>query len=116
MASGKVELSQMALLWITGTLRDAVGAGGHVAPCSWLTLPAIIAAARWLPLTQLGPAHGHRVGRAAGPGALVVVGAAVMLTARHLRLRRADRLHRSVRPGDRPPAARQRRDGPGTSA
>lgn len=82
MVRAQIEQSQMALLWLTGSLSSTpwwqvVTVGAVLV----LTMPAVIAAARWLPLTQLGPATATGLGVRPVRVRLVVVGAAVILTA-----------------------------------
>lgn len=81
LASGKVELAQAALIWITGTLSASSWAQVLiVAAVLVVTLPAVIAAARWLPLTQLGPQTAAGLGVRPDLVRWVVVVAAVVLT------------------------------------
>jgi iron complex transport system permease protein len=82
MVRAQIEQAQMALLWLTGSLSSTpwwqVVTVGVVL---LITMPAVIAAARWLPLTQLGPATSTGLGVRPVRVRWVVVGAAVILTA-----------------------------------
>ena len=82
LASGKVELAQAALIWITGTLSASSWAQVLVVAVVLVAaLPAVVAAARWLPITQLGPQTAAGLGVRPDRVRWVVVVTAVVLTA-----------------------------------
>jgi iron complex transport system permease protein len=78
----QVERAQMANLWLTGSLSATPWwQVATVAAVLVASIPAIAAAARWLPLTQLGPATASGLGVRPAVVRYVAVGAAVLLTA-----------------------------------
>ncbi|MFD1493762.1 MULTISPECIES: FecCD family ABC transporter permease [Microbacterium] len=82
MVRAQVELAASALVWMTGSLSAT--AWWHVAVIvlvGVLTLPAVLAAARWLPITQLGASAASGLGVRPETARLVTVVAAVLLTA-----------------------------------
>lgn len=82
MVRAKLELAQEALVWLTGSLASTpwwnVATVGVVA---LVALPAVIASARWLPLTQMGTATAASLGVRSETVRLVAIGTAVLLTA-----------------------------------
>lgn len=82
LARGKVELAQAALIWITGTLGASSWQEVAVVSITLVVvLPAIVAAARWLPITQLGAQTAAGLGVRPDTVRWVVVVTAVILTA-----------------------------------
>lgn len=82
MVRTQVEKAQMALLWLTGSLASAPWwQAATVAAVLVACVPAVIAAARLLPLTQLGEATATGLGVRAATVRVIAVGAAVLLTA-----------------------------------
>lgn len=81
MVRAKVELAQAALIWLTGSLAStpwwnvAIVAGAVL-----LAVPAVVACARWLPLTQMGAATAASLGVPPSTVRIVAVIAAVLLT------------------------------------
>ncbi|GEP48454.1 iron ABC transporter permease [Microbacterium saccharophilum] len=81
MVRAKVELAQAALIWLTGSLAStpwwnvAIVAGAVL-----LAVPAVVACARWLPLTQMGAATAASLGVPPSTVRIVAVLAAVLLT------------------------------------
>lgn len=81
MVRAQVERAQMALLWLTGSLSSTPWwQVVTVASVLVIALPAIVAAARWLPLIQLGHATASGLGVRPTVVRVVAVGAAVVLT------------------------------------
>lgn len=82
MVRAKIELAQEALVWLTGSLASTpwwnVATVGIVA---LVALPALIACARWLPLTQMGLATAASLGVRTETVRLIAIGMAVVLTA-----------------------------------
>jgi iron complex transport system permease protein len=77
----KVELAQSALVWMTGTLSaSAWWQVATVAAAGVLFLPAVVVAARWLPISQLGAPTAAGLGVRPGVVRWVVVVVAVVLT------------------------------------
>jgi iron complex transport system permease protein len=77
----KVELAQSALVWMTGTLTaSAWWQVATVAAVAAVFVPAVLAAGRWLPITQLGAPTAAGLGVHADVVRWVVVVAAVVLT------------------------------------
>lgn len=82
MVRAKVEEARMALLWLTGSLSSTPWwQVVSVLAALVVVLPALIAAARWLPITQLGVETANGLGVRSDTVRWVVVGAAVLLTA-----------------------------------
>lgn len=82
LARAKIELAASALVWMTGSLSaTAWWQVLVVAAVGVATLPATIAAARWLPLTQLGAPTAAGLGVRPPTVRLVTVLTAVLLTA-----------------------------------
>ncbi|QOC25689.1 iron chelate uptake ABC transporter family permease subunit [Microbacterium hominis] len=82
MVRAKVEEARLALLWLTGSLASTpwwqvATVGGILI----LLVPALVVAGRWLPITQLGHETANGLGVASGAVRIVVVAAAVLLTA-----------------------------------
>jgi iron complex transport system permease protein len=78
----QVERAQMATVWLTGSLSSTPWwQVATVAAVLLASVPAIAAAARWLPLTQLGPATASGLGVRPSAVRYVTVGVAVLLTA-----------------------------------
>lgn len=81
MVRAKVELAQAALIWLTGSLAStpwwnvAIVAGAVL-----LAVPAVVACARWLPLTQMGAATAASLGVPPSTVRIVAVLSAVLLT------------------------------------
>lgn len=81
MVRAKVEQTQMALLWLTGSLSSTPWwQVGTVAVVFAASIPAVVACARWLPITQLGPATAAGLGVRPGVVRVTTVGVAVLLT------------------------------------
>lgn len=77
----KVEQTQMALLWLTGSLSSTPW--WQVITVSVVfaaSIPAVVACARWLPITQLGPSTASGLGVRPGVVRIMTVGVAVLLT------------------------------------
>jgi iron complex transport system permease protein len=82
MVRAKVELAQAALIWLTGSLASTPWWNVlTVAIVALVSLPAVVACARWLPLTQLGPGTAVSLGVRPGRVRVVAVVVAVLLTA-----------------------------------
>ncbi|WP_345802422.1 iron ABC transporter permease [Microbacterium sp. AZCO] len=82
MVRAKVELAQAALIWLTGSLASTPWWNVLVVlAVAVLSIPAVIACARWLPLTQLGPGTAVSLGVRPGLVRIVAVVVAVLLTA-----------------------------------
>ena len=82
MVRAQVELAQSALIWMTGTLSAT--AWWHVATVvvvAVVALPGVLAAARWLPISQLGTPTANGLGVRPGTVRVVTVASAVLLTA-----------------------------------
>lgn len=78
----QVELAQAALVWVTGSLSST--SWSHVIVVlvvAVATTPAVVYAARWLPITQLGSSTAAGLGADATLVRVAAVGAAVLLTA-----------------------------------
>lgn len=81
MVRAKVEQTQTALLWLTGSLSSTPWWQiGTLAAVAVGTLPAVVAAARWLPISQLGAPTASALGVRPGLTRSVAVVAAVLLT------------------------------------
>ncbi len=82
MVKAQVELAQSALIWLTGSLASTPWWNvATVAVVIALTLPAVVAGARWLPLTQMGAPTAASLGVRSSTVRVVVVFTAVLLTA-----------------------------------
>lgn len=82
MVRAKVELAQAALIWLTGSLASTPWWNVLVlAAVALVSLPAVVACARWLPLTQLGPGTAVSLGVRPGLVRILAVLVAVLLTA-----------------------------------
>lgn len=82
MVRAQVELAQAALIWLTGSLSstpwwNVVTVGVVVV----LAIPAVVACARWLPLTQMGAPTAASLGVRTSTVRLLTVLTAVLLTA-----------------------------------
>lgn len=81
MVRAKVELAQVALIWLTGSLAstpwwNVLIVAVVVVGC----VPAIVACARWLPLTQMGAPTAASLGVRASTVRLTTILTAVLLT------------------------------------
>jgi len=82
MVRAQVELAQSALIWLTGSLSSTPWWNVvTVLAVALLATPAVVACARWLPLTQMGPATAASLGVRTSTVRLAVVLTAVLLTA-----------------------------------
>ncbi len=82
MVRAKIEEARTALLWLTGSLASTPWWQVLTVTAVVLALvPALVLAGRWLPLTQLGHATASGLGVTPSSVRLVVVTAAVLLTA-----------------------------------
>ena len=82
MVRAKLELAQQALIWLTGSLASTPWWNVLVvAVVAVVSLPAVIASARWLPLTQLGAGTAVSLGVRPALVRVVAVVVAVLLTA-----------------------------------
>lgn len=82
MVRAKVEEARMALLWLTGSLSSTPWwQVVTVLAVILLAVPVLLAATRWLPITQLGAETASGLGVRAGTVRWIVVGTAVLLTA-----------------------------------
>jgi iron complex transport system permease protein len=78
----KLQLASEALIWLTGSLASTPWWNVlTVLVVGVLALPAVVACARWLPLTQMGAATAASLGVRAGTVRVVAVVTAVLLTA-----------------------------------
>ena len=81
MTRAQVELAQAALIWLTGSLASTPWWNvAVVLIVSVVALPAILACARWLPLTQLGAGTAVSLGVRPGAVRIITVVVAVLLT------------------------------------
>ncbi|MGN8552616.1 UNVERIFIED_CONTAM: iron ABC transporter permease [Microbacterium sp. SLM126] len=82
MVRAQVELAQAALIWLTGSLASTpwwnVATVGVVVV---LAIPAVVACARWLPLTQMGAPTAASLGVRTSTVRTLAVFTAVLLTA-----------------------------------
>ena len=82
MVRAQVELAQAALIWLTGSLASTpwwnVATVGIVVV---LAIPAVVACARWLPLTQMGAPTAASLGVQTSTVRTLTVFTAVLLTA-----------------------------------
>lgn len=82
MVRAQVELAQLALIWLTGSLASTPWWNvATVAVVVALAVPAVVASARWLPLTQMGAATAASLGVRTSTVRVVTVVTAVVLTA-----------------------------------
>jgi iron complex transport system permease protein len=82
MVRAQVELAQAALIWLTGSLASTPWWNvATVAVVVGLAAPAVIACARWLPLTQMGAPTAASLGVRTSTVRIVTVFTAVVLTA-----------------------------------
>lgn len=82
MVKAQVELAQSALIWLTGSLASTPWWNVVVVlVVGIVTTPAVVASARWLPLTQLGRGTAVSLGVRPGLVRVTAVVAAVLLTA-----------------------------------
>lgn len=82
LVKAQVELAQSALIWLTGSLASTPWWNVLlVAIVGVAAVPAIIACARWLPLTQLGAGTAVSLGVRPGAVRVTAVVVAVLLTA-----------------------------------
>ena len=82
MVRAKVELAQDALVWLTGSLASTPWWNVlTVLVVAVLALPAVVACARWLPLTQMGPATAASLGVRSDVVRPITIVTAVLLTA-----------------------------------
>jgi iron complex transport system permease protein len=81
MVRAQVELAQAALVWLTGSLASTPWWNvATVAVVVLLAVPAVVACARWLPLTQMGAPTAASLGVRTSTVRLVTVFTAVLLT------------------------------------
>jgi iron complex transport system permease protein len=82
MIRAQVELAQAALIWLTGSLASTPWWNVLVVLIVGIAaLPAVVACARWLPVTQLGAGTAASLGVRSGVVRIVAVVTAVLLTA-----------------------------------
>lgn len=82
MVRAKVEEARTALLWLTGSLSSTPWWQVlTVLAVLIASVPALVAAARWLPIIQLGPETASGLGVRSERVRWVIVGVAVLLTA-----------------------------------
>ncbi|SDH30085.1 FecCD family ABC transporter permease [Microbacterium pygmaeum] len=82
MVRAKIEQTEMALLWLTGSLSSTPWwQVATVAAVLLLVTPALVASARWLPLIQLGSPAATGLGVRPVRVRVIVVLSAVLLTA-----------------------------------
>lgn len=82
MVRAQVELAQAALIWLTGSLASTPWWNVvTVLVVVVLTIPAVVASARWLPITQMGARTAASLGVRASTVRLITVLTAVLLTA-----------------------------------
>lgn len=82
MVRAKVELAQAALIWLTGSLSSTPWWNVVIViAVAVLAIPAVVACARWLPLTQMGAPTAASLGVRSSTVRLVTVLTAVLLTA-----------------------------------
>ncbi|WP_336626157.1 MULTISPECIES: FecCD family ABC transporter permease [unclassified Microbacterium] len=82
MVRAKVEEARTALLWLTGSLSSTPWWQVlTVLAVLIASIPALVAATRWLPITQLGPETASGLGVRSERVRWVIVGVAVLLTA-----------------------------------
>lgn len=81
MVRAQVELAQAALIWLTGSLASTPWWNvAIVAAAVILATPAVVACARWLPLTQMGASTAASLGVKPSTVRVVAVLTAVLLT------------------------------------
>jgi len=82
MVRAKLQLAQEALIWLTGSLSSTPWWNVlTVLVVAVLALPAVVACARWLPLTQMGAPTAASLGVPPGRVRLLAIVTAVLLTA-----------------------------------
>lgn len=82
MIRAQVELAQAALIWLTGSLASTPWWNVVVLLAVLvIALPLVVACARWLPITQLGPSTATALGVNPGLVRVLAVTVAVLLTA-----------------------------------
>ena len=82
MVRAQLELAQSALIWLTGSLASTPWWNVVIVlVVAIAATPAVIACARWLPLTQMGAPTAASLGVRAGTVRVVAVFTAVLLTA-----------------------------------
>lgn len=82
MVRAQVELAQAALIWLTGSLSSTPWWNvATVAIVVVLAIPAVVACARWLPLTQMGAPTAASLGVRPSTARMLTVFTAVVLTA-----------------------------------
>ncbi|QIG41325.1 iron chelate uptake ABC transporter family permease subunit [Microbacterium sp. 4R-513] len=82
LVKAQVELAQSALIWLTGSLASTPWWNvGVVLAVGIAAVPGVVACARWLPLTQLGPGIAVSLGVQPGVVRITAVIVAVLLTA-----------------------------------
>lgn len=82
MVRAQVELAQSALIWLTGSLASTPWWNVVIVlAVAIIATPAVVACARWLPLTQLGAPTAASLGVRPGMVRIVAVLSAVLLTA-----------------------------------
>ncbi|WP_240642310.1 FecCD family ABC transporter permease [Microbacterium sulfonylureivorans] len=82
MVRAQVELAQSALIWLTGSLASTPWWNVVIVLVAVvLATPAVIACARWLPITQMGASTAASLGVRASTVRIVTVLTAVLLTA-----------------------------------
>ncbi|KAA9111653.1 iron ABC transporter permease [Microbacterium rhizomatis] len=81
MVRAKVEQTQLALLWLTGSLSSTPWwQVVTVAAVVLASIPAVVLCARWLPIVQLGPSTASGLGVRPGVVRVTTVTVAVLLT------------------------------------
>ncbi len=82
MVRAQLELAQAALIWLTGSLASTPWWNvATVAVVVAVSIPAVVACARWLPLTQMGASTAASLGVRTSTVRLLTVFTAVVLTA-----------------------------------
>ncbi len=82
MVRAQVELAQSALIWLTGSLSSTPWWNVVIVLVVVVAAaPVVLACARWLPLTQMGPATAASLGVRSGTVRVITVLTAVLLTA-----------------------------------
>jgi len=82
MVRAKLQLAQEALIWLTGSLSSTPWWNVlTILVVAVLALPAVVACARWLPLTQMGAPTAASLGVPPGRVRLLAIVTAVLLTA-----------------------------------
>lgn len=82
LTKARLQQTQSALIWLTGTLSSTPWWQVGVLAVVWLlALPALFVVGRWLPILALGPDAAAGLGVRPGPARIVCVVIAVLLTA-----------------------------------